>query len=134
MVAWRLAMESVILAACGLARVEFTNVDSKREQIEVTFLRATTTLNFWRLLGKGAAGAAPDVLLEAKPPKPVLDSLSGASLSRAGCALCRPGALATIIIRFDNSAIYCSCPHCASAHQFLCTAANTLHSGQCSLS
>ena len=45
-----------------------------------------------------------------------------------GCALCRPGALATIRIRFDNSAIDCSCPHCASAHQFLCTAANTLHS------
>ena len=61
MVAWRLAMESVILAACGLARVEFTNVDSKREQFEVAFvfLRTTTTLNFWRLLGKGAAGAWP---------------------------------------------------------------------------
>ena len=70
-------MESVILAACGLARVEFTNVDSKREQFEVAFvfLRTTTTLNFWRLLGKGAAGAAPDVLLEGGVQKPVLDSL-----------------------------------------------------------
>ena len=69
MVAWRLAMESVILAGCVFASEARCNNDEWESKMmqngALKCNRPHLLVGLWGVLGSGAAGAAPDVLLEA---------------------------------------------------------------------